>query len=95
MIKAAARVLRGGSWINNARNTRSANRNNNQPDNRNFQFGFRLALAHALIMTLFDPIIILSVEYFFNGKNQLPFDTLVVIANAYQSGDLTEYVYVP
>ena len=37
------RVLRGGSWNNNARNTRSANRNNNVPDNRNNNIGFRLA----------------------------------------------------
>jgi len=39
------RVLRGGSWINNARNLRSANRNANTPDNRNHNIGFRLAGA--------------------------------------------------
>ncbi len=39
------RVLRGGSWINNAQNLRSANRNNNEPDNRNHNYGFRLAGA--------------------------------------------------
>ena len=39
------RVLRGGSWINNARNTRSANRNANDPANRSNNTGFRLALA--------------------------------------------------
>ncbi|MBN2374712.1 SUMF1/EgtB/PvdO family nonheme iron enzyme [bacterium] len=37
------RVKRGGSWNNNARNCRSANRNNNNPDNRNNNIGFRLA----------------------------------------------------
>jgi len=37
------RGLRGGSWNNNARNTRAANRNNNTPDNRNQNNGFRLA----------------------------------------------------
>lgn len=37
------RVLRGGSWNNNARNTRAANRNNNSSDNRNHNNGFRLA----------------------------------------------------
>jgi len=37
------RVLRGGSWNNNARNTRAANRNNNAPGNRNNHIGFRLA----------------------------------------------------
>jgi RNA-directed DNA polymerase len=37
------RVLRGGSWNNNARNTRAANRNNNSPGNRNNNNGFRVA----------------------------------------------------
>lgn len=39
------RVLRGGSWINNGRNARSAYRNHNEPGNRNHNNGFRLALA--------------------------------------------------
>ena len=39
------RVLRGGSWINNARNLRSANRNANTPDNRNHNIGLRVAGA--------------------------------------------------
>jgi hypothetical protein len=34
-------VIRGGSWNNNARNVRAANRNANQPDNRNNNLGFR------------------------------------------------------
>jgi len=38
-------VLRGGSWINNGRNVRSAQRNHNTPDNRNNNIGFRLARA--------------------------------------------------
>ncbi|MFZ1415768.1 MAG: reverse transcriptase domain-containing protein [Defluviicoccus sp.] len=37
------RVNRGGSWNNNPRNLRSANRNRNEPDNRNNTLGFRLA----------------------------------------------------
>ena len=37
------RVNRGGSWNNNARNCRSANRNNNTPSNRNNNNGFRLS----------------------------------------------------
>jgi formylglycine-generating enzyme required for sulfatase activity len=41
------RVIRGGSWNNNARNCRSANRNNNDPTNRNNNLGFRVALAPA------------------------------------------------
>ena len=39
------RVLRGGSWINEARNLRSAYRNHRDPGNRNHNIGFRLALA--------------------------------------------------
>ncbi len=33
---------RGGSWNNNPRNCRSAYRNNNSPDNRNNNIGFRV-----------------------------------------------------
>lgn len=36
-------MLRGGSWINNARNCRSANRNRNEPANRKNNVGFRFA----------------------------------------------------
>ena len=39
------RVNRGGSWNNNLQNCRSANRNNNTPDNRNSNLGFRLVLS--------------------------------------------------
>jgi hypothetical protein len=38
-----ARVLRGGSWNNHARNLRAAVRNRNAPDNRNNNLGLRLA----------------------------------------------------
>jgi hypothetical protein len=38
-----SRVLRGGSFNNQARYVRSAQRNNNQPDNRNNNNGFRVA----------------------------------------------------
>lgn len=37
------RVIRGGSWNSNARNVRAANRNANDPGNRNDNLGFRLA----------------------------------------------------
>ena len=36
------RVIRGGSWNNNAQNLRSAKRNNDRPDNRNNNLGVRL-----------------------------------------------------
>jgi formylglycine-generating enzyme required for sulfatase activity len=36
-------VLRGGSWNNNANNCRAANRNRNEPGNRNNNIGLRLA----------------------------------------------------
>ena len=37
------RVNRGGSWNNNPQNLRSANRNRNNPTNRNNNLGFRVA----------------------------------------------------
>jgi len=40
-------VIRGGSWDNNARNCRSANRNRNRPNNRNRNNGLRLAVPVA------------------------------------------------
>ena len=41
-----ARVVRGGSWNNNERvNLRSANRNNDDPRNRNDNNGFRVVLV--------------------------------------------------
>ena len=45
--RAAERVVRGGSWNDNARNVRAAYRNRNAPDNRNDNLGFRCARAHA------------------------------------------------
>ena len=41
----AYRVNRGGSWNDNARNCRSANRDRNEPGYRNNNLGFRVALA--------------------------------------------------
>lgn len=42
-----ARVLRGGSWINNQDNARCAFRNRNHPNNWNNDNGFRLlSLSH-------------------------------------------------
>ena len=39
------RVNRGGSWNNSSRNCRCANRNRNEPGNRNNNLDFRLAAA--------------------------------------------------
>ena len=38
-------VLRGGSFDNNQNNVRCAYRNNNEPDNRNNNNGFRIVLS--------------------------------------------------
>jgi hypothetical protein len=42
--QAGCRVVRGGSFNNNQNNARCANRNRNNPDNRNNNSGFRLCL---------------------------------------------------
>ena len=39
-------MLRGGAWNNNENNVRCAYRNNNHPDNRNNNTGFRVVLSH-------------------------------------------------
>ncbi len=39
------RVLRGGSFNNNPKNVRCACRNNNKPDNRNNNIGFRVVVS--------------------------------------------------
>jgi hypothetical protein len=51
----ARRVVRGGSYWNQARNCRSAYRNANEPGNRNRNLGFRLAAAHSLAGLATDP----------------------------------------
>ncbi|MEH1802693.1 MAG: SUMF1/EgtB/PvdO family nonheme iron enzyme [Nostoc sp.] len=38
-------MLRGGSWNNNPRNCRSANRNYNARDNKNDNVGFRVVVV--------------------------------------------------
>lgn len=47
ILKGSNRVLRGGSWNNDAANCRTANRNTNAPTNRTNDNGFRLALNSA------------------------------------------------
>lgn len=41
-------MKRGGSWNYGPQNCRSANRNNNTPDNRNNNLGFRVLAARRL-----------------------------------------------
>ncbi|MCP5090900.1 MAG: SUMF1/EgtB/PvdO family nonheme iron enzyme [Gammaproteobacteria bacterium] len=38
-------MVRGGSWINESDNARTAIRNDNNPDNRNNNIGFRVLLC--------------------------------------------------
>uniref|UniRef100_UPI000CDE7A40 SUMF1/EgtB/PvdO family nonheme iron enzyme n=1 Tax=Candidatus Venteria ishoeyi TaxID=1899563 RepID=UPI000CDE7A40 len=45
MVTKNSRVLRGGSWNNKADWLRVSARNNNTPDNRNNNNGFRCARA--------------------------------------------------
>lgn len=40
------RVIRGGSWNNDAQNLRAGNRNNNGPGNRNNNVGLRLVSTY-------------------------------------------------
>ncbi len=40
-------VVRGGGWNNNSNNARAANRNRNEPTNRNDNNGFRVVVASA------------------------------------------------
>lgn len=46
------RVVRGGSWNNDDNNLRAANRNRNNPDNRNDNQGLRVVVAPQLLPLL-------------------------------------------
>ena len=49
------RVNRGGSWNNDARNCTASNRDNNNPDNRNNNLGFRLAASQHCDLPVHNP----------------------------------------
>ncbi|MEA3391771.1 MAG: hypothetical protein U9Q91_02195 [Candidatus Marinimicrobia bacterium] len=53
-------MLRGGSWNNNSRNCRVANRNNNNPSNSNNNNGFRLAMSSKMTDITSEQILFLS-----------------------------------
>ena len=48
VLQGMVETLRGGSWNNNSNNVRSANRNRNNPHNRNNNIGFRVVFAHGI-----------------------------------------------
>jgi DNA-binding transcriptional ArsR family regulator len=50
--KVCRRVLRGGSWNNNRHNARCSYRNNNHPDNRNNNIGFRVLCSSHITAAL-------------------------------------------
>ncbi|NOS89415.1 MAG: SUMF1/EgtB/PvdO family nonheme iron enzyme [Methylococcaceae bacterium] len=47
-------MVRGGSWNNKPNNLRSANRNRNNPNQRNNNLGFRLAHYPCLVSEQFN-----------------------------------------
>ena len=50
------RVNRGGIWNNDSRNCSASNRDNNNPDNRNDNLGFRLAVPqHCDFQSVHNP----------------------------------------
>ncbi|MBA3966210.1 MAG: SUMF1/EgtB/PvdO family nonheme iron enzyme [Nitrospirales bacterium] len=46
------RVVRGGSWNNNQNNAGASYRNNNHPDNRNNNIGFRVVRSSHILCPL-------------------------------------------
>ena len=71
------RVLRGGSWINNGQNLRSAYRNHNEPSKRNDNIGFRLALAQRAAAASTTGQIVIPSEVMFASAKSKAANTLV------------------
>jgi hypothetical protein len=79
-------VLRGGSWNNHAQNVRSVNRNNNTPDNRNHNIGFRLASAQTPAVAAVDQMTIQPVMCLQGGEKPMPPGMLVGSAGRLPEG---------
>lgn len=76
------RVIRGGSWNSNARNVRAANRNANDPGNRNANLGFRVARAQkGAGWPVFDPTFAVTGRIW-AGEIQAGADVEVAVAEA-------------
>ncbi|MGV8025593.1 MAG: SUMF1/EgtB/PvdO family nonheme iron enzyme [Anaerolineaceae bacterium] len=86
------RAERGGSWNNNEKNLRTANRNNNDNDNSNNNIGFRCAQSpkpwseFMKIQTVF-----ISVPQ----KASAERPCLTVLSGKYQKARLTGNLFVP
>ena len=74
------RVIRGGSWNNNAQNCRSANRNNNDPDNRNNNLGYRVLKLNN--NGLDDQRVIDQDEFLFAFLRLNHFENVILVAAA-------------
>jgi hypothetical protein len=66
------RVLRGGSFNNNHRNVRCANRNHNNPNNRNDNIGFRVVVSHIFCPPEMQPGYGWAAEVIKNGPAAVP-----------------------
>jgi len=86
-------VIRGGSWNNEPRNVRAANRNRNAPENRNNNLGFRAARAQRVrwMPGRTEPIALLS-QRLAVGQI-LPRSRPVLVAQSERSG--RDFLLIP
>ena len=86
-------MLRGGSWNNNGRNCRSADRNRNPPDNRNNNIGFRLARARGVPEGPFVFIPILGPNTLLDAVT-IPIDLASDLLYHYDNSSVRDRLYV-